>query len=412
MPPLVNFGRRTRQEPGKEPLHMAVSPRHVERGFVFHDRPSAGHAVRSAAPDSGADDARELRLVRRIYRLRILGLGLGVLCVASVLRLHDAPPAWWVLLLANGFAWPHLAWLLAIRSANPRRTELRNLMADSALGGVWIALMQFNLLPSVLLATMLSVDKLSVGGPSFLLRTSALLLAACALTSAALGFPVDIVTPMSVIGACMPLLVTYPLAVSAVAFRLASKLARQNRRLDELGRTDGLTGLANRRQCFALAETELARHFRTGRPAALLILDIDRFKDINDRYGHPMGDEVLCAVARTLRRCCRDTDTPTRYGGDEFLVILPETDLCGAEEAAHRIRERLENITFRNAPDLHCTVSLGAAEAGRDITNVDVWIRQADAALYRAKAAGRDRFMAAATPARPEGAAAVPSSGS
>ena len=371
----------------------------------FRDRPSASHSRESAARAPGADAVRELRFIRRVHRLRTLGLGLGFLCVASVLRLQDAPLAWWVLLLANGFAWPHLAWLLAARSADPRRTELRNLMADSVLGGIWIAVMQFNLLPSVLLATMLAVDKLSVGGPRFLLRTSALLLAACALTSAALGFPVDIVTPMSVIGACIPMLVAYPLAVSGVAYRLASKLARQNRRLDELGRTDGLTGLANRRQCFALAETELARHFRTGRPAALLILDIDHFKDINDRYGHPMGDEVLCAVAQTLRRCCRETDTPTRYGGDEFLLMLPETDLRGAEEAARRIRGQLETMKFENAPDLRCTVSLGAAEAGRDIANVDLWIQQADTALYRAKAAGRNRFMAATPQARSERAA-------
>jgi len=254
----------------------------------------------------------------------------------------------------------------------------------------------------MLVAAMLSVDKISVGGPRFLLRTSALLLACCALTSAALGFPVGLETPMPVIVACIPLLLVYPVAVSGVSFRLASKLARQNKRLDELGRTDGLTGLANRRQCFALAETELARHYRTGRPAALLIMDIDHFKDINDRYGHPMGDEVLCSVAGILRRCCRETDTPTRYGGDEFLVMLPETDLRGAEEAARRIRGELETLRFENAPDLRCTVSLGAAEAGRDITNVDVWIRQADGALYRAKEAGRDRFVAAAPRAQPD----------
>jgi diguanylate cyclase len=130
-------------------------------------------------------------------------------------------------------------------------------------------------------------------------------------------------------------------------------------------------------------------------------MDIDHFKDINDRYGHPMGDDVLCSVAEVLRRCCRESDTPTRYGGDEFLVMLPETDLHGAEEAARRIRGELETLRFESAPDLRCTVSLGAAEAGRDITNVDVWVQQADGALYRAKAAGRDRFVAASPLAQP-----------
>jgi diguanylate cyclase len=287
--------------------------------------------------------------------------------------------------------------LISTHSADPRKAEMHNLMADSALGGVWVAVMQFNLLPSVLLVTMLSVDKVSVGGARLLARTFALLAAACALTSAALGFPVDIETPMSIIVASLPFLIGYPMAISAVTYALARKVSHKTRRLEEIGRTDGLTGLGNRRQCFAVAEIELERHFRTGRPAVLAILDIDRFKAINDRYGHPVGDEVLCAVAEILRQCSRATDTPARYGGDEFMLILPETDMRGAEEVADRIRAQLDTLVLTNAPDLRCTVSLGAAEATREIINVDVWIRQADAALYRAKAAGRDRF-AGATP--------------
>src|SRR5271167_4725889 len=348
-----------------------------------------------------AHHIRDLRFVRRIHRLRTLGLGLGALCVGSVLRLHDATVGWWVLLLANGFVWPHVASMLALRSGNPRRAEFRNLMVDSTLGGMWIAVMQFNLLPSALLAAMLSVDKVSVGGLSLLLRTLALLAAACVLTAGLLGFPVDLATPMPVIIACIPLLVLYPLAISAVNYSMARKLAKQNRRLDALGRIDGLTGLANRRQGFTRAEQELARNHRTGRPAVLFILDIDRFKDINDRYGHPAGDEVLCAVAETLRECCRTVDVAARYGGDEFLLVFPDTQLRGAETAARRIRRHLASQTFDDAPDLRCTVSLGAAEASNDTLDVDAWIQQADAALYRAKAEGRDRFVGATAIAMP-----------
>jgi diguanylate cyclase len=356
----------------------------------------ANEGIGSSIRTVSANRARDLRFVRRMHLLRTLGLGLGVLCIASVLRLHEQSLGWWILLVANGFVWPHAARLLAMHSAEPRRAEFRNLMADSALGGVWIAVMQFNLLPSVLLATMLSVDKVSVGGLSLLARTSALLVAGCVVTSAALGVPIDTATPMSVVIACMPFLVAYPLAISFATYSLASKLARQNRQLDELGRTDGLTRLANRRQGFASAETELARHRRTGRPAVLAILDVDRFKEINDRYGHPTGDDVLCAVADTLRGCCRAVDIVARYGGDEFLLVFSETDVRGAEIAAKRIRRQLDALTFENAPDLRCTVSVGAAEADQETTNVEAWIRRADAALYRAKDAGRDRFVGAA----------------
>ena len=350
-------------------------------------------------PAATASRERDLKFVRRVYRLRILGLGLGAVSVASVLKLHNASIGWWILLLAHGFAWPHVAAALARHSVEPRGAEHLHLMVDSTLGGVWIAAMQFNLLPSVLLVTMLSVDKLSVGGPTLLARTSMLLLAACVLTWAALGFAVDLASPMSVVVACMPFLIAYPIAISSVTYVLATKLARQNRRLDELGRTDGLTRLANRREGFAQADKELARLRRSSRPAVLVLLDIDHFKDINDRYGHPAGDEVLCAVAETLRGCCRGVDVVARYGGDEFLLVLPDTDLRGAEAVARRIRRQLESRDFDAGPDLRCTVSVGAAQAGRDTASVDVWMLEADAALYRAKAAGRDRFVAGAAEA-------------
>lgn len=374
--------------------------RPVSSDAVASDRPESDES--SASPRDGlpsqgaaAHRLRDLRFARRLHRLRTLGLGLGLLCVGSVLRLHDASLGWWLMLFANGFVWPHVAWMLATRSADPRRAELANLMIDSVLGGAWIAVMQFNLLPSVLLAAMLSVDKVSVGGPPLLLRALALLALGCATTSALLGMPIDLPTPMTVVIASLPLLVLYPLAISTVAYSMGRKLARQNRQLDALGRTDGLTGLANRRQGFAQAKKELARYQRTGRPAVLLILDIDRFKTINDRYGHPAGDEVLCVVAETLRECCRAVDVAARYGGDEFLLVFPDTNLGGAETAARRIRRRLETQAFHTARDLRCTVSLGAAEATIRTTTVDAWIQQADAALYRAKAEGRDRFVGA-----------------
>jgi len=338
---------------------------------------------------------RDLLFARRVHRLRTLGLGLGAICVASVLWLHGAAPGWWLAAALNGLAWPHVALHVSLRAAEPRRAEVRNLTLDAALGGMWVAVMQFNLLPSVLLVTMLVIDKVGIGGARLLARTLASLAVGCAVTSALLGFPVDVATPMPVIVACLPFLVVYPLAISNVAYALARRVTEQNRRLEELGRTDVLTGLANRRQGFAVAEGELSRHFRTGRPVSLLILDVDRFKSINDRFGHPVGDAILRGVATVLRECCRATDTPARYGGDEFMLILPETDLAGAEEVAARIRRHLERMSFKQAPGLACTVSLGAAEANREIANIDAWIQRADAALYRAKDGGRDRFEGA-----------------
>jgi diguanylate cyclase len=372
-----------------------MADRCADRSASLLDDDLAEISASGDHPAPGDDLVRQMRFVHRIHWMRTLGLALGFVCVASVLQLHKSSIGWWIALAVNAFAWPHLAWLLAERSAHPTRSEIHNLMIDSALGGDWIAVMQFNLLPSVVLATMLSVDKVGVGGMRLLAKTSMLLLAAGAATSALLGVPVQIATPMEVMLACLPLLVVYPLAIGNATYSLANRLAMQNKRLDELGRTDALTGLANRRHCLALVESELARHRRNGRPAVLVILDIDHFKSINDRYGHPIGDEVLCKVANVLLESSRKSDSVARYGGDEFVMMLPETSLRGAEEASRRIRAKLEGVSFERAPDLHCTVSLGAAEANSQM-DVGTWVRQADDALYRAKLAGRNRFEAAA----------------
>jgi diguanylate cyclase len=241
---------------------------------------------------------------------------------------------------------------------------------------------------------MLSVDKIAVGGPRFVLRTTACLVAACAATSAVLGFAVDLETPMPVVIACMPFLIAYPLAVSMAMHGLGRKVAAQNRWLARVSTTDELTGLANRRQGLAAAGAALARYRRHGGSAVLIVLDIDRFKEINDRHGHPAGDRVLRHVAKTLLENTRITDTVARYAGDEFLLVLPDTNLEGADEMARRIRARFSEA-FEQFPGVSCTVSLGAAEAYADMADVEDWIQQADTALYRAKEGGRDRLVTA-----------------
>jgi diguanylate cyclase len=255
--------------------------------------------------------------------------------------------------------------------------------------------MQFILLPSVLVATMLSADKLAVGGLRLALVTGAALAAACVATSAVLGFPVDIETPMPVVIACIPLLVVYPLALSKLMHAMSATVRMQNRRLAQINSTDELTGLVNRRQGHAIAALALASHRRDGRPAVITVIDIDRFKDVNDRFGHPVGDDVLRRVAEVLRECARATDTTARLSGDEFLMVLPETDLRGAAELASRVRLRLAAIRFDHAPGLRCTVSIGAAQVQNEMADVEDWIQKADAALYRAKNAGRDRLVCA-----------------
>jgi diguanylate cyclase len=336
-------------------------------------------------------ETTQTRFVERIFRLRALGLGLGFLAVAGVLYENGAQLWIWALLAVDAFLWPHLARRLALESADPERVELKNLLVDSAMGGVWIALMQFNLVPSAFLLVMLAVDKISVGGWRLLGRAFALQVVVCAVTAAVNKFAFQPESSTRVILFALPFLIGYPLAISAAAFAFARKASRHNRILARQTRVDASTGLLNRPSWEAAVDTELRRYKRGDVPAALLMVDIDHFKDINDRYGHLAGDEVIRTTATIIQSCIREIDVPGRYGGDEFGVLLAHTGTHAATLAAERIRQRVAEIEFERAPGVRCTLSIGIAAASRGMEDVHAWISQADAALYQAKTLGRNQ---------------------
>lgn len=334
-----------------------------------------------------------MRLVTRIWQMRTLGLGTGFLVVASGLYQNGASPLTWALLVANGFLWPVAAYFIARNSADPERAELRNLAIDSAMGGVWVAMMEFNLLPSALIVVMLSADKIGVGGWRLLSRTATLQVVACGITAALLGFPFQPQSNMLTIVLSLPFMFVYPLAISATAYTLARKVVKQNRLLERLNRTDGLTGLSNRVTWEESARNELARASRAHNTCALLMLDIDDFKQINDRHGHPVGDTVLRHVAQALRDNLREIDTAGRFGGDEFGAVLVDIGHGDALALAERIRAGIESSRFDEAPSLRFTVSLGVAMNSGIGNDTAAWIRRADTALYRAKQHGRNRVV-------------------
>lgn len=159
--------------------------------------------------------------------------------------------------------------------------------------------------------------------------------------------------------------------------------------------TDDLTGLANRRRFVDALEGELSRAQRFGSDLTVVIGDLDNFKSINDRFGHEFGNDVLRAVGGLLTESTRDIDVAARLGGEEFAVLLPETDVAGGEVFAERLREGLAGLGLRS-PDggpLRVTASFGVA-AYPPVDTVDDLLRVADSALYRAKATGKDRIVA------------------
>ena len=162
--------------------------------------------------------------------------------------------------------------------------------------------------------------------------------------------------------------------------------------LERLAAIDSLTELANRRCFFEHATTEVLRAQRYGRPLALQMLDLDHFKDINDRYGHAAGDDVLQRLAAVLRNNLRHNDMAARIGGEEFVILLPETQLEDAALQAERMRSAVEEIRLPYGPeDQRLTVSIGVAALSIGELSPEPMLTRADSALYKAKASGRNR---------------------
>jgi len=183
-----------------------------------------------------------------------------------------------------------------------------------------------------------------------------------------------------------------PVSILGVS-RDVTERKKAERELDKLAQIDELTGLANRRHFMLLAEQELSRMVRYGGVLSVLMMDIDHFKQVNDTYGHHTGDLVLRELGRLCRETLRDVDSVGRIGGEEFAVMLPQTNGTRALEVAERLRQVIERaeVPLERGLPLHFTLSIGVTTMSDVNANIDSLLDQADKALYRAKRGGRNR---------------------
>lgn len=183
-------------------------------------------------------------------------------------------------------------------------------------------------------------------------------------------------------------LIVYDVTDSAVH---KLELEGVNEELAILSQTDGLTKLFNRTHWESCLQAEYKRWTRSNHPSCLVMLDIDHFKKVNDNYGHMVGDEVIRHISALIRHHVRETDTAGRYGGEEFAVLLADTELENAKIFAERLRSAVEKAVVKyNDIDLKYTISIGVAEITPAIKTYEAWIECADAALYQSKEGGRN----------------------
>jgi diguanylate cyclase (GGDEF)-like protein len=183
-------------------------------------------------------------------------------------------------------------------------------------------------------------------------------------------------------------LIAEQLAMAMANLQLREQLRQQSIR-------DPLTGLFNRRYLEETMERELARSTRNGQPLAVVAIDVDHFKRFNDTHGHEAGDHVLVELARLLRENVRNTDIACRYGGEEFVLLMPDSPLSIATERVEMLRTQVSALRLQFGAAQHepVTISIGLATAPRDGHSADVLLRNADTALYAAKAGGRNRLV-------------------
>jgi diguanylate cyclase (GGDEF)-like protein len=174
--------------------------------------------------------------------------------------------------------------------------------------------------------------------------------------------------------------------------RKLAEIAVEQFELQQIARHDSLTGALTRRGFFAELERELVRTARYERPSSLVMIDVDRFRMINERYGHAAGDAVLVSIANSCLAGMRRTDVFGRIGGEEFGLLLPETDAEEARDAAERIRAQIESTILQVGPaELRFTVSMGIAPVPGPGETISAWLGEADIALYESKQFGRNR---------------------
>ncbi len=352
-------------------------------------------------------------LVRMNRRNRSVFYAMLGVAIASHLWFKGASPLLWAVMAVQFAAYPQFAYWRAVRAKHQRAAEMQNLALDSVFGGVWAGFLG---LPLWLSFSLIIGNGINMVVFYDLKGLRTLLLTTCGGIALAAGgwlattgtWPIDPATHTVTGLLCIAALTVYFVAFAHDGYVRAMDQYRANEtlrlqfeeiqslqtRLRDQALRDPLTGLFNRRQLDAVLALELERCREAGAPLALLMIDIDHFKRINDTHGHPAGDAVLQALARLLKRHVRPQDLACRHGGEEFVLLLVETPLPVALERAEALRKAFQALVVRHGEvTMSATLSCGVAAFPLHATQPLTLTACADQALYQAKLQGRNRVV-------------------
>lgn len=341
-------------------------------------------------------------------RNRSLSFALSFVVVGTHLHGVGAAPLQWLLLTLQLLVYPQLVYWCALRSADPLRAEIRNMLLDGVLLGAWCAFWGMPLWLCFLFFICVSLNLMIFEGLPGLARALAAICTGVVPTALLAGFRFRPDTTLTTSLLCIAMLATYLLTFAYGAYRrglaLRESSAQLHARLEEIttlqtrlqeqASRDPLTGLFNRRHLDRALAEALAHCRRENKPLTLAITDIDRFKAINDNHGHLAGDEVLRCLADLLARQVGDAGMACRFGGEEFLLMLPGMPATEAYAFADALRGEFESLRVRlDGNEIGTTLSFGVAVAPDDAVEAHALLRRADAALYTAKLRGRNRVV-------------------
>lgn len=346
--------------------------------------------------------------VRMNWKNRSICFALLGLTVGFHLHARQASDLAWALLVLQFFIGPQLQYVHGCLAANPRRAEVRNMLLDGFGFGAWAAGLGFPLWISFAMFIATSVNLIAFG--SWKGWASALVAMGLGVIAVAcvqpLSFQPD--TGMWATGLCMFTLMLFLTVFAQDAFLRASKLYQQRAQtrqqlseiqalkdlLAEQATRDPLTGLFNRRMLDQKLPQLMQQCAARGTSLAVMLLDMDRFKEVNDTYGHAAGDHLLLALSHHLMQYNRSQDMVFRYGGDEFLVLFPDTALEVAQDRAQQLCEAFAHLPRRlEQQTLHVTLSCGLASFPAHGQDVQTLLQHTDEALYQAKATGRNKVV-------------------